>query len=1012
MKKKKLIALCSTLACFAFAGGGASLLANAEGEDVVRFSLDGEIASVYKVNATVELPQGSYTVGGDEIAAETVVYYPNGYAYATNCVELSVHGQYTVEYRAKIDGEWQINKYVLLTEKNEFDFVKKASSATFGIDDTEWNVGKKEEGLLISLARDDVFTYNEPINIRELEGESFIKFDLLPNVAGLSDASTLHIQLVDVNDETNYIDWQCALGSGSLGYLVHKAKATGQSYVGIEYWKDQTIHIGNAYGSYLYWATGGNISTMTTEAKELYYTVSDNSFWWMLEHEQGRIVDFDASYQANPWSGFSSDYAYVRIYAEGYNADTCRILVNKIGNADLSKTVFEDNEGPEISISAAGVVLDSLPNAVVGKAYHIFDATATDLLAGACKVSKRVYFNYERKAGVYTTKCDNFEYEYDTFGGRFTPFEAGRCSIVYGATDYLGNYTERVIDLVADENGAADLLVTLGGEYATEEKCGNITKIADITQITGAIGNMEITRSVTRNGEAVELHGNDLIGYAFLPETGGTYVVTVSIRDVIGNVGAFSYEVEVTKNADISFEKEVSLPLYFLRSEAYALPQLQVKNNANGQYENAPIAVIDGLGERTYTGGKTTFVPNADGNVVIRYGTQENTRSYSVPVASVKEGDDLVLANYFKKTAGKLDIQGEPVGILFTSRNTDGEATFVKPLLQNDLSFTLRSDAEHNDYEFLTITLQDSVDASQKVKISIRKTAKESNAELWLNGEKTRSTIQNPFYQSANFTLVYDYKTNRFSDGNSAGIELAHTVIGEPFQGFSSGEVYVTFGLEGVKSRSNLYVNNINGQRLNGDIISDNIAPEAYLLGTYDEKSLPLGATVPVYSMAVGDVLSNVTYAAVSVSYDGTPVVGTNGKVLSKLPVDEEYAFCLTQNGKYTLTYTVKDSAGRTTVRTYVFEVIDTQAPVIAPISLPTEGKLGEVLKIPTTTATDDTDGEVKVTAYIIYPDLTVRVLTETQHFTFIQAGTYIVRYMAIDALGNTSYLDYKITVR
>lgn len=1011
MKNKKLIAVLSTLACIALFGGGTRLLVNAASENTIRFSLDGEIASVYKVNSTLNLPQGVYEVGDEQIEAETIVYYPNGYAYVTDCAELSIHGQYTLQYRAKINGEWQSNEYTIATQKDQYDFKTENSFAVFGEDTTEWNVGKKEEGLFVSLAKNDAFTYNEPINVRELEGESFIKFNLLPNVAGVSDASTLHIQLVDVNDEENYIDWQCSLGSGSLGYLVHKAKATGQSYVGIEYWKDQTVHIGNAYGSYLYWATGGNVDMMTTESQQLYYTVSDNSLWWMIEHEQGRISDFDASYQTNPWSGFSSDYAYVRIYAEGYNGDSFRILLNKIGNIDLSKQEFSDAEGPEISVVSAGVQLDALPDAVVNKAYKLFDATATDLFSGACKVSKRVYYGYKRESGIYTAKCENFAYELDTFGGRFTPFETGKYAIVYGATDYNGNYTELVLTIAAVENSASEIILATDRAYATEEKLGNATKLATISQITGAHGDVEVTRTVTLNGEKQEIFGNDLTGYYFLPQKGGEYVVSISVRDIVGNIGELTYEITIAEHTDAAFETESALPLYYLRGEEYEIPQLAVKNLTNGEVGVATVTVVDGLGERAYTGGKTSFFPNADGNVIIRYSAGENVKSYTIPVVSVKEGDDLVLTNYFKNTAGILEIKGEPLGIMFTTRNTDGEATFIKPLLQNGLSLTLRSDAEHSDFEFVTITLRDSVDASQKVKLAIRKTNKGSNAEIWLNGEKTRATIQNPFYESVNFKLVYDYTTNRFSDGNSAGVELTNTLIGEEFSGFTSGEVYVTIGLEGVKSRSNLYVNNINGQRMNGDIIADNIAPEAYLLGLYDEKSLPIGATVTVYPMAVGDVLSCITYASVSVAYGGNSVVGTDGKALSNLSLSGTYEFRLTQSGKYTITYTVKDSAGKSTVRTFVFEVIDIKAPVIQRVSLPTEGKLGEVLKIPTATAMDDTDREVKVTMYVIYPDLTVRVLTETRYFTYIQQGTYIVRYMAADSMGNTTYLDYKITV-
>lgn len=1011
MKKKKLIMLFSTFACFAVVGGTTALYARANSNTDIQFSLDGTIGSSYAVNSKLELPVGTYTMGDEEFPAETIVYYPNGYGYETADVELTVHGQYVVQYRAKINGEWQINEYKISTEKNQYDFESVKSSAVFGEDQTMWNIGKKEQGLHVSLAKDDVFTYNEPINVRELEGDSFIKFNLLPNVAGVSDAATLHIQLVDAYDEDNYIDWQCSLGSGAYGYMMNKAKASGQSYVGIEYWKNQTVHIGNAYGGYIPWAPGGDKKTMTTTPQQLYYTISDNSLWWQIEHEQGRICDFDASYQGNPWTGFTSDYAYVRVYAETYNSDTFNILINKIGNIDLSKRDFVDVEGPVIQVETGELDLQNLPNAVIGKAYKIFDATATELFVGERPVSTRVYFNYTRDSGIYTEKSNDFTYELDTFGGRFTPDEVGKYSIVYTSVDYLGNYTEKVLSVYATQDDIEPITVELG-ERVAAHNAGNKIQLADIVALNGMIGETVIERKVLLNGEEVAVEGNDISGYSFIPQTTGTYEIIIRAKDVIGNIGEATYEVVISDGADPAFETESSLPLYYIQGEEYEINGMQAKDLTTGNLVASNITIIDGLGERDYIGGKVSFIPNADGVAIIRYSAGENVKEYSVPVVSVRNGEDLDLTKYFKNTAGKLEIKGEALGIMFTSRNTDGEATFVKPLLKNNLILTLRADSEFNDYEFVTITLRDSVDATQKVKVSIKKTVNGSNAELWLNGEKTKASIPNPFYNSANFNIKYNHETNRLSDGNSAGIELTHTVLGEPFEGFTSGEVYFTIGLEGVKSRSNLYINNINNQKINGDIISDKIYPETYLNGSYEDKSLPINTEITVHPMSVGDVLSSIVYSSVSVTYNSVPVVAVDGTVLSNVSIDESYNFVLSQNGKYTITYTVLDSAGRDTVRTYIFEVIDIKAPVIKAVSLPSEGTVGEVLKIPTTTAMDETDGEVKVTMYVIYPDLTVRVLTETKYFTFIQAGKYIVRYMAIDAMGNTSYLDYEIIVR
>ena len=58
----------------------------------------------YIFNTELEIPQASIAVGGKELPAEGVVYYPSGLAYKKDTVKLDEMGEYTVEYAAK-DGD-------------------------------------------------------------------------------------------------------------------------------------------------------------------------------------------------------------------------------------------------------------------------------------------------------------------------------------------------------------------------------------------------------------------------------------------------------------------------------------------------------------------------------------------------------------------------------------------------------------------------------------------------------------------------------------------------------------------------------------------------------------------------------------------------------------------------------------------------------------------------------------------------------------------------------------------
>ena len=1009
---KKVIGLLSAFAgCCLVAG----VLVNSPKNAQAEIALTGELQDSYRINTMVELPAGEFNVNGEIYPAETLVYYPNGYTYATNSCQLTVHGKYTVEYRAFIDGKWQTKEYTFQTNKNQFDFQTKDSSAVYGTDTTSWNIGAKEEGLMISLAKNDVFTYNEPINLAELEENAFVKFNLLPNVYGTCDATELHIQLVDAKDENNFIDVKYALNKGAQTYTYLNAKATNQPYAGIEYWKNQTVYINSVYGCPITWTPGGNINTMTTTAQSLYYTKSDNSVWWgNVTDEQFRIIDFDASYQGTPWEGFKSNYAYLRIYADGYVSDTFNILLNSIGDIDITKTEFVDDKGPDISVDSDKIDLNAMPNATIGKSYKIFDAFATDVYVDKdISVSRRVYYDYARDAGKYTTKCNDYKWEYDTYNGRFTPDQAGEYAIVYSAVDYCGNYSEFVVTVIAEENEIGELTAQLEEVYATEATSHSKISLANVAEISGTEYQTETHYRVTLGEKSIEVKGNALTGYYFIPTQAGEYSVSIVVTDVVGKSKTLEYPVSVGEVTGAVFDEDTKLLKYFIRGFEYNLPTLYAKNIVDGTQVEPEIYVVDGLGERKYTGGQISFIPDATGNATIIYKAGDNQKSYTVPVVTVTDGEDLSLVKYFKLSEGNIDIEGKERGILLTSRNSDGAATFVKPLAQNDLAVKFYLEAGYSNFEYFTFTLQDSLDPMQMVKVSLRKTEQGKNAEVWLNDEKTSATVLNPFYETCEFIITYNHETQMISDGQTAGVKLTETVLGEKFNGFSSGEVYVTIGMQSVSSRSRIYVSAINDTKINGDIISDDKRPQAYIQGEYLEKVVKKGAEVTVYSMKVGDVLSQVVYAAVSVTFDGEPVVSKEGITLSNASVANTYHFEASKMGRYMISYTAIDAVGKSVTIGFYITVQDFVAPVIKEVSgIPTEANVGEVIKIPTTTATDDCDGAIKVTMYVIYPDLTCRVITESKHFTFIQAGTYIIRYMAMDSCGNMAYLDYTIVAR
>ena len=1018
MKKKKIISSLIISGFFALALSSIALKQTATAmADTIDFEIASALQSTYAVGTTVEFPSGAFTIGNTDYPAEIIVYTPNGYGYKTNRLTLEQYGEYTVQYRAEIDGKWEVEEYTFFTTKSQFSVSSSNSSAEYGRDDTGWNVGNKQEGLVLKLAKGDEFICSEPIDLNAINGQSFIEFALLPETPGGTDAKELYIQLIDAEDKNNCVDIYLKLLNGSQTYTYIVGKAPDQLYAGMEYWKNQTMHINDIYGCPLMYTPGGNTTNMTTNDVKLLYDAEGNGLYFSTIHAQNEIVDFDDSYQTNPWKGFTSGNAYLKIFAKDYRSDSLTMLIKRIGNVDLSQEDFVDNVGPTISIESGEMQLDDMPKAVVGKKYQILDAKAGDLFAaeGSIKVQKRVYYGYHRVTGTYNSPSTDFIYEIDTYGNEFLADTVGSYAIVYSATDWNGNYTEKVIVVEAEENNVNPLSFALQSGYKTSSTLGNAIKLAAVQDISGVVGMTTLSYAVTLNGQPVTLSGNTINGYQFIARSAGEYTVLVTLKDFVGNVKTQSYTVTVAESTQPAFQEAPALPQWFIQNEGYLLPTLYAVHPTTGEAVSTTLTIIDGLGERSYDGGMASFVPNNNGEVVLRYTAGEAFVEYAVPVISVRAEEKLSVDKYFAVTDGELGISNENLGVYVSASKVDGVATFIKPLVDNNVNISIKIDSFMNDFEFLDFICEDSVDASQKFVVSVQKADADSlYTTLYINGKNTGMRVLNPFYTDKTFAVVYDGTTNAVSVGGSASVAITETVLGNPFNGFSSGELYVSVGLSGVRSRSGIFVNQINMQSLSAGVVRDTVSPDTYMSGEYTSSEVKKGTTVTVYSMEVSDVLSNVVYSSVSVTdTKGYYLYSTEGILMCNQSVDKEYLFVADTIGTYLVTYTVIDSAGKTAAYTYPFVVIDTVAPTFDKVvNITSEGKLGETLSLPTMTATDDLDGKVSVYVYVFYPDSILRDVTNEMKFTFTQVGEYTVKYVAFDTLGNTVTRNYTITVR
>lgn len=959
-----------------------------------------ELNDSYNVGQTVQIPDYSFDVNGKTYSAQSVVYYPNGSGIRAKTVNLTEQGLYTVHYFVEVDGKTYSHDVTFKAIANLVAFNTSESEFFYGQTRTSWNTGGTN-GLNVRIANGDVMKFSEPIELGDKDTPIISYYLTCEN--GFADASALYFEFVDAVNPNNKLTVWCKVGGGNGDYMYFMSKANEQPYVGIQQgWSGAAdrVHINNSYGT----PVSNRLNKQPSDATLFGFTYDSVDHYLYINGFKNN--DLDGSYQSDAWAGFTSDYVFLNVYASGYVGSHFNLLIKSIGNCNLTKQSAEDTEGPQITIDSNNVDINSLPDGFVGCNYTLAKATASDIYANGKSpiVTTRVLYGYSRASGYYNTPNESYLYELSTKGGVFTPISSGRHSIVYSSYDFSGNYSELVYDVTISDNNPLPIDFELT-ESDVYKQAYNTVYLSNVTSCQSVIP-YSVRYSVTCNGQEQKVLGNEASGHYFVPTSAGAYSVTVKVVDYVGNSTSKQYGVTVVDCVDPAFDAEASLPKYFIAELPYQLPVLYAKDYLNGGKQvKADVLVTDGLGSRFFNNGTISFIADEDGFATIKYIVGNNEKIYKIPVISVSDGEDLLLDRYFVDENGILDISSNEYGVVLSTRNQPSMATFVKSVLDNRLQIALRVPTTENAFDAVTVVLQDAVYSEQKVSLVITNGISSS---LVINGVKTNYNFENVFNSNKLFSVVYSKEKHSVSIGDGLGEVIKTTVYGERFEGFTSGTVYVSVGLDNVKARSTVYVSKINNQTFNSSIYSDRISPEVYFDGVYSKREVSLGETVDVYKVFAGDVLSNLATQTVSVKFGDNYAKDVNGVVLNGVSAFANHSFVADKYGQYTISYSVYDTAGRKQLYNFIITVPDDVAPTIS-VEKPNykSVKIGDTVSIAKASATDNIDENVTVYVYVLMPDHTTFALKGNDKYFVGQVGTYTVRYFAIDQAGNTSYVDY-----
>ena len=1045
MKKKILIPILSICALGMLAVSGGLLKHNEKKEPLCVYAdamrADVLLADKYVVGDTISLPQNvSLERDGKSYPATITLRDPAGRGYNTASVTLSVAGQYTLEYKALMDNGQLLKETQTFQCYDSLYSVNGNSSKAFYGAFEEYP--DTESGLAVDLFAGETLTINKMLNVGALSYsggvfEDIISLYVTPYSLYSEDVSQLHFTLTDAYNPDNQITialkkYTTTVIANEKTYAIHSyvtAGANEQPQIGLERISSgdfaygdgilYKVHKNNFYGSAASFSMTGGFETVGSY-------VGKDKISFSMHYGEGQIYSQtirngttqrslitdldDRRLYDELWEGFTTGEAYLSITAMNYKAPSCRfVITNLLGISQdiLQSNAFQDEKAPNLQIDFAGNT--TVPQAIVGIEYPIFNAIAQDNYDGDVPVQTTVWANYN-KANAFRVSMKD---------GAFIPDRATEYAIVYTATDKAGNTTEKIVKLTATD--ALDRISIQLGDKTENGVTGTAVQVAP-PSLFGGSGNRRLSiYAVAKTNPAVR-YDIDVETLEFLPLYAGAYEIVYTYSDYIEEKTE-KYEVVIENSATPYIEDYIPLPKYVIKNGVYTFPEATgyVFNGSTNQKKCATLVKQD-------QGALTALVNNtvkvtAENTLTVVYqlsdGANVFKREYVIPVIDTgfAEADKLDLSKYFYSST--LTGKRENKSVLYTASGVNGNTAtmeFIKPLLAENFHLDFSTDIAYAQFDGVRILLTDSADANLSVCFTIFN--QQGKAALKINNEDVVYDLEESFFKenAPILSVEYNNKTNSIATP-SGNVKILNTQNEEFFEGFSSNFVYLEVELFGIESsqsdNAGIRITKVNNQSFTG-LKNDIIEPE---ITTRTMRGVMLiGDKVEILPLYAADVVDPYVQFTMRVTDpNGQVVTALDGRLLEGCDTSIAYTISLEKYGRYTIYYIATDSAGWNAEYSYVLNVGENVPPTIKISGKVQTGKLGEKIKIAKGVAADNVDESISVSCYLKTPSGVFHNLAwegiEYNAFTAKEKGTYTVYYYAIDSVGNYTIESYDIVV-
>lgn len=1009
--KKKLAILIGLLAVGAVGSSVALGTIFSSADEELSFTIEA-LQTSYGLNESFIVPDATATLDGKSYEPEHTLLYPDGRESGYDTATLDMYGEYRLTYYFEANGETYSETKTFTVEAGDYTSLftnVKGCTITQNVDANSWS-DFDINGVGITFASTGgTFRYNGVIDLNDKKKtEAFIELIGNPSddVVGATDAmrcfTSLTFTLTDINDENNYLE---IVASDDDVLTTRVTTSACGMYTRYGMLVSDGNLVSNSRGPQIFSSLAGKPPTMTTASNTfgLSYTSSDKTLWGLAKPERGNgtlILDYDDPTMVESqylWDGFSTNQVYLTVKAKTRYSKEASIIVTSVNGQDLSGEGKAIPTDITINADTFGYAENELPDGSLGKEYPVFEASAYD--------------NY----GMWAGEVDALVRDPDgnavpVVKGKFKTEKGGRYSITYSAKNA---YVHATKTLYVNVGNVYNKPTYTASELIPETvSTGEKVYLYD-GMTSGGVGKMTVDVKITRGETEIPVQDYGL-GKYFIAELGGDYLLTYTVTDQIGD--SHTYEKVVSAfDSPTPVMAEPSVSRVNIVGRKVTLPLAEAVLYKGAERLHAAVRVYFDETEITET---MSYTPETAGLHTVRYVAESPVdgmeTEYTFTVEAKKptqESNDIYVSNFLKFDGFDGSYSDQAYRLTAKEGVQEAQAQFLTAIPQQILDFEFAIETGKGNFETAYVYLTDSEKAGERIAISLSRVTWEGKERvaLYVNGmfvARIGGSLNGG--DLTTFLFKYDWENKAILDRTGARLAtITCTETGESFTGFSSGRVYFTIAAKKIEGECQIKLIKVAGQGFS-NATADKIEPS--LVGIADEVAQKheafVGDKYTFADLQAFDVLDN-AYCDIYVTVRGpSSTVPTYSDALVKGHTIE-----LTQAGTYTVIYSAKDAAGNPTSQTCYILVKEFNAPAIAVENMITSATVGTKVTLPTATVTDDTSALAQITTYIYVIDANGQRETVIENeYTFRKAGTYTVRYVAVDNSGNRAVAEYTVT--